>query len=61
MKAGEWTCVQTLRTGVVGRDTNLKVMFDNSQPDTIILHNTAGTAGLHPMGLWPDGEPELSS
>jgi hypothetical protein len=49
-KAKKWTCVQRLETGVVGKDTGLKVMFDCGRPDSLILHKTAEKAGLRACG-----------
>ncbi len=62
----EWTYVQRIRTGVEGQGVELKVMFDNNTPHTLILHTTAARAALDPVGkrklvMSPDsGEPEES-
>ncbi len=43
----KWTYVQRIRTGAEGASTELKVMFDNNTPHTLILH--AAAARRH----WP--------
>ncbi len=48
-KANE-TFVQTINTGVPGRDFDLKVMFDAKLPQTLISHEAAGDAVLNPSG-----------
>jgi hypothetical protein len=48
-KANE-TFVQTINTGVPGRDFDLKVMFDAKLPRTLISHEAAGDAVLNPSG-----------
>jgi hypothetical protein len=48
-KANE-TFVQTINTGVPGRDFDLKVMFDAKLPRTLISHEAAGNAVLNPSG-----------
>ncbi len=42
------TFVQTINTGVPGRDFDLKVMFDAKLPRTLISHEAAGDAVLNP-------------
>ncbi len=44
--ARKWKCVKVLRTGKSTNDPVLRVMFDGSQPDTIILHTAAENVGL---------------
>jgi hypothetical protein len=61
-----WTYVQRIRTGVEGQGVELKVMFDNNTPHTLILNTAAARAALDPMWkrklvMSPDsGEPEES-
>jgi hypothetical protein len=61
-----WTYVQRIRTGVEGRGVELKVMFDNNTPHTLILYTAAARAALDPVWkeklvMSPDsGEPEES-
>jgi hypothetical protein len=56
-----------IQTGAEGVGTELKVMFDNNTPHTLILHAAATRAALAPAGrekwvIVPDsGEPEESS
>jgi hypothetical protein len=63
----KWTYVQRIRTGAEGAGTELKVMFDNNTPHTLILHAAAARAALAPAGrakwvMSPDsGEPDESS
>jgi hypothetical protein len=63
----KWTYVQRIRTGAGAASTELKVMFDNNTPHTLILHAAAARAALAPVGrakwvMSPDnGEPEESS
>ncbi len=63
----KWTYVQRIRTGVEGTGTELKVMFDNDTPHTLILHAAAAKAALAPAGrekwvMSPDsGEMDESS
>jgi hypothetical protein len=63
----KWTYVQRIRTGAKGTDPELRVMFDNDTPYTLILHAAAAKAALAPRGgkTWvmsPDsGEMEESS
>ncbi len=45
-KARGWTYQQTLQTGIYGKDTELKVMFHEDSPDTIIQHEAAGAARI---------------
>jgi hypothetical protein len=49
-KANE-TFVQTINTGVPGRDFDLKVMFDAKLPRTLISHEAAGDAVLNPWAV----------
>jgi hypothetical protein len=44
------TFVQTINTGVPGRDLDLKVMFDANLPRTLISHAAASDAALNPSG-----------
>ncbi len=61
-----WTYVQRIRTGVEGQGVELKVMFDNNTPHTLILNTAAARAALNPVWkrklvMSPDsGEPEES-
>ncbi len=61
-----WTYVQKIRTGVEGQGVELKVMFDNDTPHTLILYTAATKAALDPVWeeklvMSPDsGEPEES-
>jgi hypothetical protein len=48
-KANE-TFVQTISTGVPGRDLDLKVMFDAKLPRTLISYEAASEAALNPSG-----------
>jgi hypothetical protein len=48
-KANE-TFVQTISTGVPGRDLDLKVMFDAKLPRTLISYEAASDAALNPSG-----------
>ncbi len=48
-KANE-TFVQTINTGVPGRDLDLKVMFDAKLPRTLISYEAASDAALNPSG-----------
>jgi hypothetical protein len=48
-KANE-TFVQTISTGVPGRDLDLKVMFDAKLPRTLISYEAATDAALNPSG-----------
>jgi hypothetical protein len=48
-KANE-TFVQTISTGVPGRDLDLKVMFDAKLPRTLISYEAARDAALNPTG-----------
>jgi hypothetical protein len=63
----KWTYVQRIRTGPKRTDPELRVMFDNDVPSTLILHTAAAKAALAPRGkmIWvksPDsGEMEESS
>jgi hypothetical protein len=63
----KWTYVQRIRTGPKRTDPELRVMFDNDVPCTLILHTAAAKAALAPKGkkAWvksPDsGEMEESS
>ncbi len=63
----KWTYVQWIRTGAEGTGTELKVMFDNNTPHTLILHTAAARAALAPKGregwvMSPDsGEMDESS
>jgi hypothetical protein len=36
-KGKRWIYLQTLRRGVEGKDTNLRVVFKEDAPDTLIL------------------------
>jgi hypothetical protein len=62
----KWTYVQRIRTGVEGQGVELKVMFDNNTPHTLILNTAGGKAALDPVWkrklvMSPDsGEPEES-
>jgi hypothetical protein len=62
----KWTYVQKIRTGMEGRGVELKVMFDNNTPHTLILYTAAARAALVPVWkeklvMSPDsGEPEES-
>ncbi len=42
----KWTYVQRIRTGAEGTGTELKVMFNNDAPHTLILHAAAARAAL---------------
>ncbi len=61
-----WTYVQRIRTGVDGQGVELKVMFDNNTPHSLILYTAAARAALVPVWgkklvISPDsGEPEES-
>ena len=61
-----WTYVQRIRTGVDGKGVELRVMFDNSAPRSLILYTAAARAALVPVWgrelvISPDsGEPEES-
>jgi hypothetical protein len=61
-----WTYVQRIRTGVDSQGVELKVMFDNSTPHSLILYTAAARAALVPVWgkklvISPDsGEPEES-
>ncbi len=61
-----WTYVQKIRTGVEGQGIELRVMFDNNTPHTLILYTAAARAALVPVWkeklvMSPDsGEPEES-
>jgi hypothetical protein len=44
------TFVQTISTGVPGRDLNLRVMFDAKLPRTLISYEAASDAALTPSG-----------
>jgi hypothetical protein len=61
-----WTYVQRIRTGVEGRGVELKVMFNNDTPHSLILYTAAARAALVPVWgeklvMSPDsGEPEES-
>jgi hypothetical protein len=44
------TFVQTISTGVPGRDLDLKVMFDTKLPRTLISYEAASDAALNPSG-----------
>ncbi len=44
------TFVQTISTGVPGRDLDLKVMFDAKLPRTLISYEAASDAALNPSG-----------
>ncbi len=63
----KWTYVQRIRTGAEGTGTELKVMFDDNTPHTLILHAAAARAALAPKGrekwvMSPDsGEMDESS
>ncbi len=63
----KWTYVQRIRTGAEGTGPELKVMFDNDTPHTLILHAAAARAALAPKGrkgwvMSPDsGEMDESS
>ncbi len=46
----KWTYVQRIRTGAEGASTELKFMFDNNTPHTLILHAAATRAALAPAG-----------
>jgi hypothetical protein len=65
-KAEKRTYIQTIWTGVDGWDIDLRVMFDDNKPNTLISHKAAGIAVLYPTwgNKWvmsPDsGEPEES-
>jgi hypothetical protein len=65
-KEDRWTYVQRIRTGVEGQGIELKVMFDNNTPHTLILYTVAARAALVPVWkeklvMSPDsGEPEES-
>jgi hypothetical protein len=66
-KKKKWTYVQRIRTGAGGTGTELKVMFDDDAPHTLILHTAAARAALAPKGqekwvISPDsGEMDESS
>jgi hypothetical protein len=47
-KEEKWTYIQTIRTGVGGTGTALKVMFDINTPHTLIRHAAAARAALTP-------------
>jgi hypothetical protein len=61
-----WTYVQRIRTGVDGKGVELRVMFDNNAPCSLILYTAAARAALVPVWgrelvISPDsGEPEES-
>jgi hypothetical protein len=61
-----WTYVQRIRTGLDGKGVELKVMFDNNAPRSLILYTAAARAALVPVWgrelvISPDsGEPEES-
>jgi hypothetical protein len=63
----KWTYIQRIQTGAEGTGTELKVMFDNNTPHTLILHAAAAKAALDLAGRekWVmslvSGEPEESS
>ncbi len=42
----EWTYIQRIRTGVEGQDVELKVMFDNNTPHTLILNTAAANHSI---------------
>jgi hypothetical protein len=44
------TFVQTINTGVPGRDLDLRVMFDAKRPRTLISYEVASDAALNPSG-----------
>jgi hypothetical protein len=44
------TFVQTISTGVPGRDLDLRVMFDAKLPRTLITYEAASDAALNPSG-----------
>jgi len=66
-KEEKWTYIQTIRAGVGGTGTALKVMFDINTPHTLIRHAAAARAALTPKGhkrwvMSPDsGKMEESS
>ena len=49
-KKEKWTYVQRIRTGAGGAGMELRVMFDNDTPHTLILHTAAAQAALAPRG-----------
>jgi hypothetical protein len=49
-KKEKWTYVQRIRTGAGGAGMELRVMFDNNTPHTLILHTAAAQAALAPRG-----------
>ncbi len=61
-----WTYVQKIRTDVEGRGVELRVMFNNDTPHSLILYTAAARAALVPVWgeklvMSPDsGEPEES-
>ncbi len=61
-----WTYVQRIRTGVDGKGVELRVMFDNNAPRSLILYTAAARAALVPVWgrelvISPDSrEPEES-
>jgi hypothetical protein len=63
----KWTYIQRIRTGAEGKGPELRVMFDNDTPYTLILHAAAARAAQAPRGgkTWvmsPDsGEMDESS
>ncbi len=44
-----WTYVQKIWMGVEGQGVELKVMFDNNTPHTLLLYTAAANAALDPV------------
>jgi hypothetical protein len=45
-----WTCVEIVRTGTSGGDPVMRVMFDTTRHDTVILHSVAVRLELRATG-----------